>query len=158
MPQHVADLVERGTFAQHVSCQAVAQQMRANVFLRRPEPGLLECRAQHRIQDLRIGERPIRHPMRDEQGARRSTTTILDVIDDGLAGLFGQRHAVVPLALAPDQDRAGPPVDIIELDRDHLRRAQAEASQNHQHRVVAPTDRVRRPDCIDEPLNLFRLQ
>src|SRR6476469_6516203 len=63
--------------------------------------GLLECRAQHRIQDLRIGERPIRHPMRDEQGARRSTTTILDVIDDGLAGLFGQRHAVVPLALAP---------------------------------------------------------
>ena len=89
--------------------------------------------------------------------ARRSTATIPDVIDDGLAGVLRQGHSVVPLALAPDQDRAGAPVEVIELDRDHLRCAQAEACHNHQHRVVASPDSVRRPNRIDQPLDLLRL-
>ncbi len=40
--QHVADLVERGAFAQHVGRKAVPQQMGADVFLRRLEAGPVE--------------------------------------------------------------------------------------------------------------------
>jgi hypothetical protein len=45
------------------------------------------------------------------------------------------------LSLTPDQDRTIAPVDVVELDGDHLGRPQSKASENHQHGVVAPADR-----------------
>lgn len=37
-----------------------------------------------------------------------------------------------------------------------LLRPQDEARHHHQHRVVAPTDHVRRPDCVEQALNALR--
>ena len=56
----VADFVERRALAQHVSCEAVPQQMRADVFLRRLEACLREGAAKDRIENLRIDELTVR--------------------------------------------------------------------------------------------------
>ena len=64
----------------------------------------------------------------------------------------------MPLPLAPDQDRTGSPVNIFELDCDDLRRAQTKAGEDEQHRIVAPTNRIGRPDRVDQLLDLLRLQ
>ncbi len=90
--------------------------------------------------------------------ARRSTPAVPNVVDDSLAGVFGQRHAIVPLAFAPDQDRAGSPVNVVELDRDDLRCPQAEAGEKQKHRIVAPANRIIGPDRIDQLLDLLGLQ
>ena len=50
MPQDIADLVERRALAQHVCREAVPQQMRADVFVRRLEAGLLERGDKDRIE------------------------------------------------------------------------------------------------------------
>ena len=86
---------------------------------------------QHRVEDLRIDKGPIRHLVGDEQRAGRPTPAIPDVVDDGVADVVRQRHAVVPLALAADQDCACTPVDVVELDRDDLGRAQAKAGESN---------------------------
>ena len=81
-----------------------------------------------------------------------------DVIDDRLAGILGERHTVVSLALAADQDRARSPVDVVEFDRDNLRRTQTEAGKQQHHRIVPTTNGVCRSGGINEPLDLLRQQ
>ena len=121
MPQHVADLVERGTFAQHVSCEAVASRCEPTYFCggRRPVPSNA---SQHRIEDLGIAERPVGRPCWRRTASRdRPRRPFLDVVDDGLADIVRERHPVVPLALARIRIVAGAPVDVVELDCDRPR-------------------------------------
>src|SRR5271165_196988 len=132
--------------------------MRADVLLRWLDAGLLEGSTKDRIEDLRIDERPVRDLVGDEQRAGCPAPAVPDVVDDRLASVLRQRHAVVPLAFATDQDRAGSPIDVIELDRDDLRRTQTEAGENQQHRIVAASDRVGRPGRIGPSVDLLRLQ
>lgn len=132
--------------------------MRADVLLRRLEPGFLEGGAQHHIEDLRIHEGAVRHLIREEQRPRRAAPTVLDVVDDRLSCILWQRHAIEAFALAADQDRPGAPVNVIEFDRNHFRRAQPETGEEQDHRVVAPPDCGRLPCGIDQPLDLVRLQ
>src|ERR1700733_13714808 len=64
----------------------------------------------------------------------------------------------MPLPLASDHDRTGSPVNVVELDRDDLRRAQTKASEDDQHGIVAPSNRIGRPDRIAQLFDLLRLQ
>ena len=159
MAQHVADLVERRSFAEHVGSETVAQQMRADVLLRRLQAGLPERVLQHGVYDLGILERPmVRRPRRDEQRTRVAGSSVSDVIHDRFAHVRGKRHAVVQLALAPDEDLARAPVDVVELDRDNLGRAKSEPRHEQQHRVVAPPNGVVGANRLDQPLDLFGLE
>src|SRR5690606_16099994 len=47
---------------------------------------------------------------------------------------------------------------VLQLDGDDLRRAQPQPRDEQQHGVVAATESIVRTDCVDQSLNLFRLQ
>src|SRR3546814_5492253 len=49
------------------------------------------------------------------------------------------RQTIVALALAPDEQLTGAPVDIIEPDGDHLRCPQPKARHHQQHCMIAQT-------------------
>ena len=138
--------------------QAVPQNVGADVLLWWPETGPVERLAQHGIEDRRIDERGIRRLAGNEQDARRSTSTIPNIVDNGLAGVFGQRHAIVLLTFAADQDRTGPPVNVIKLDRNDLRRPQSEAGDEQKHRIVAPANWIIGPDRRNQLLDRLGAQ
>jgi hypothetical protein len=153
------DLVERRSFAEHVGSETVAQQMRADVLLRRLQASLPERVLQHGVYDLGILEgRMVRRPRRDEQRTRVAGSSVSDVIHDRFAHIRGKRHPIMQLALAADEDLARAPVDVVELDRDNLGSAKSEPRHEQQHRVVAPPDGVVGANRLDQPLDLFGLE
>lgn len=130
--------------------------MRADVFLRRLQAGLFEGAAQDGIQDLGVPERPVRDLAGDKQNPRLPVTSVSDVFNDGLSDIRRQRHTIVQPPLAPDQDFASSPVEVLKPDGDHLWRSQPEASHEQQHRVVAAANGIVRADCLDQTVNLVR--
>jgi hypothetical protein len=67
-----------------------------------------------------------------------SMTASANVIYDFSGGLdiHRQGHPIVQQALTPNQNLAGPPVDVLELQRDHLPSTQAETGEQKKDRVV----------------------
>jgi hypothetical protein len=61
-------------------------------------------------------------------------------------------------AFASHHDLPRPPVDVVELEPRHLRRAQTETSDEHQHGEIAGTDGARAVTAIEQPLHLWRGQ
>ncbi|MCY4590852.1 MAG: hypothetical protein OXE86_09905 [Alphaproteobacteria bacterium] len=78
-----------------------------------------------------------------------------DPVHHGLTHVDRNRHGRSPRALAPDQDLAGPPVDVVEPDGDDLLASQAEPGHGQQHRMIAPGDGGLSPGCCHNALNLF---
>ena len=64
-------------------------------------------------------------PKGDEQVPRPAGPPVQDVVGNRFAHVDRQRHAVMKPSLAPDQDLAGMPVDVVEPDRMDLLAAQA---------------------------------
>ena len=103
--------------------------MRADIFLRRFQPRFLEGLLQDRVQNLGILEWPMRRNVRDKQGTRVSCPPVSDVVDNGFTNIGCKWHTIMQLALAPDQDFARSPVDIVNLNRNDFWRAQSEAGK-----------------------------
>jgi len=81
-----------------------------------------------------------------------------DVVHDRLAHIVGQRHAIMPLAFAADQNRPVAPVNVVKPDGYDLRRSETQSCEHHEHRVVAPADRGRCPAGIEDLVDLVRLE
>ena len=62
------------------------------------------------------------------------------------------------LALAAHDEFAGAPVDVVELDRDDFRRAQAEPGEQKDHRIVATAEPSVGPDRRQYALHLVGRQ
>ena len=129
MPQDMTDLLQRCATTQHRGRQTMAQQMRANVFLRRFQPGLRKGLLQHVIDRLCVFERLVRRTMRDEQSARVAGSAMSNVVHDRLTHFTRQRHTLMPSALASNQDFARAPVGVLKLDRHHLGSTQPQSRQ-----------------------------
>jgi hypothetical protein len=72
---------------------------------------------------------------------------------------FGDEWQTVPTTgLASHYDLPCPPVDVVELEPRHLRRAQTETSDEHQHGEIAGTDGAGAVTGIEQPLHLWRGQ
>ena len=67
MAQHIADLVEGRSLAQHGRCQGVTEQMDAVTMLRTSEPGRRQRIAEHLSDNGSGPERAPRRPGGDEQ-------------------------------------------------------------------------------------------
>jgi hypothetical protein len=63
----------------------------------------------------------------------------------------------VTVTLAPDQDLPTPPIQILELDRSDLRRAQPEPHEQQHDRVVTPADRPPPIATRQQPRDHLRL-
>ena len=61
-----------------------------------------------------------------------------DIAGQRFANVGRDRQTIVPLALATHQEFSRPPVNIIELDGDHLGRTKSEAGQQQHHCIIAP--------------------
>src|SRR6516225_1383601 len=106
-----------------------------------PTPG--ERCLQDGVDLLAIDEGAMRSVVRDEQRARGRDPVMPDIVCQSLANVRRYRHSVMPLPLAAYDQLTGPPVDIIELDGDHLRRAQTKAREQEDHGIVAaPETRI----------------
>src|SRR5215469_3702596 len=132
--------------------------MRANVFLWRVQANPFQGVVQRRVQDPRIDERWVRHLARHEQCSGQPSPTFPDVLDNGPANVLWQRHALVPFALATDQDRALAPVNVIELDRDDFGPAEPKSRRQAEHGIVAQPDGIAGPGRIDYLLDGLRVQ
>ena len=69
---------------------------------------------------------------------RTGRPVLAQVARERLAHVRQQRQAVADQALAADDDLPLPPAQVAELERDDLARAQAQAGQEQEDRVVAP--------------------
>jgi hypothetical protein len=75
-----------------------------------------------------VFEGAVRRALGDKQGSRHGHAIVLDIGGQRFADVGRDRHTIVSLPLAPHEKLTRPPVDVIELDSDHLRRAQSEPS------------------------------
>ena len=64
-------------------------------------------------------------------------TDLTQIASQGRANVRGQRQALQPLALAPHDNLAALPVQILQGHGQHLAAAQPEPGQKQQDRVVA---------------------
>ena len=76
------------------------------------------------------------------------------VRDQRLADVGRQRQPVLTASLSTDDDLAAAPVNVVQLQRGHLDRAQAEPGQQHQDRVVANADRPLAGSVVQQPLGI----
>ena len=137
MAQHIADLVEGRSLAQHRHCQGVTEQMDAVTMLRTSEPGRRQRIAEH-LRDNGSGpERAPRRPGGDEQVTTGSFSAVADVVDERFPDVDREWHGVVTIALAPNQDLAGAPANIFKADGDHFLRTKSQPAGQQQNRVVA---------------------
>ena len=76
----------------------------------------------------------------------------------GGVGGGGNRHAFMLLALATDQDLSGPPVDILEPDRNHFLRPKSKPGHQQQDCVVATANLSVAVARVDQAPDLVGLQ
>jgi len=85
------------------------------------------------------GQRRVRGSRLQEQAAARAARTAPpQVAGQHFADIGGQGQPLVPVGLAADQDLAGPPVHVADLQHGHLARAQSQPGQQDQDRIVTP--------------------
>ena len=93
--QHTSDLGKRRAFPQYVGCQAVPQNVRAEIGLWWADAGRVIAIAQNPAQDLCVLEPLERRLDGDEQRPIQALALILDVIDNRLANFRRHWHPVV---------------------------------------------------------------
>ena len=146
MSQQLRDLRQRGAAAQQVTGHSVTQAVR-------PDPAVEPCplsRGGHHLADPHRSQAvPGCSSDEEQRPARAARPAMLHVVRQSVPDVCGQRHRFNLIALATDDQLAATPVDIVELDGDCLRRPEAEACENHEHCIIAPSGRIGRPDRIE---------
>lgn len=79
-----------------------------------------------------------------------------DIVGHGFANVRRDRHAVVPLAFASNDEFTGAPVDIVELDSNDLLRPKAQTGKQKHHGVVTSAELGVASDGSENGLHLFR--
>ena len=83
---------------------------------------------------------------------------VAQVVGQGLADIGRERERVVRAALPPHLQHAGPPVDIIEFQGDHLAGPQSQAGQQENDGVITAGDGRVPLASVDDPFDFFRLE
>jgi len=121
----------------HPCCQAVSEDVRADATARqkvRPLQGFPSDLAHDSWQ----GQRPTRRGLPQEYTARGAGTAhVAQVEGQGLSHVTRERQPVLEPALASHQDVPNAPANVIDLERQDLACAQAEARQQKQDRESA---------------------
>src|SRR6202453_4892224 len=114
--------------------------MRSHIGRRRLLAGRFQRILEDGVDDLPSLERAMRRALGDEHRAAGGRSSLLTKIAaQCIADLYRDRQAVVQLALAEYRKFTRTPVDVTELDRDDLGRAQSEPGHQQQHRIVPRT-------------------
>ena len=79
-----------------------------------------------------------------------------EVAGQGFADVGRQRQAVVLASLAPHLQLAGPPIDVIEFQGDHLARPQPQAGQQEDDGAITAGGGAVPLASVDDPFDLFR--
>ena len=80
---------------------------------------------------------------------------VAQVAGQGFADVGRQRQAVVMASLAPHLQLAGPPIDVIEFQGDHLARPQPQAGQQENDGAITAGDGAVPLASADDPFDLF---
>lgn len=135
MPEDLPDLGQPRALAEQVAGHRVAEPVGSELGQPGPMAG-----AVHRAQHMRAVQPGIGGMQDDQQRASRAAgPAMLHVVGQRLTDIGRKRQAFPAASLAAHQQLTGPPVDIAQLDRRHLARAQAQPRQQHQDRVIAAT-------------------
>ncbi len=137
MPEHLADLLQPGTGAQHLGRRAVTQAV--GVHLGEPRTG---ARGTHDRRDAAGAEPAVRGADAGEDlpgGTARPAAS--QPSSDRLARLDRERQALDLRALAPHDELSSSPVDVVEAKAGDLTGAKAQATQQRQDGEVAPSER-----------------
>jgi hypothetical protein len=137
MPQYVTNLGKGSSSPQEVRRQGMAQQMCAMVWwIQTRTPQGPPYDGAHGIG--RTAEACIWRLAVDEHsacGTPRSPP--FQVIRYGFADLLKQRHPIYPVALSPNRQLSGPPINVLQLEVDHLPGTQSKPGQQNQYGEVA---------------------
>lgn len=116
----------------------MTQEMRSHIWCDRLLASCCQGILEDGIDDLAVLERTMRCPVCDERcPATRLTTLLTKISAQDFADLGCYRQAVMELTLAADQQLTCTPVNVVELDRDDLGRAEAEPRHKQQHSIIA---------------------
>jgi hypothetical protein len=136
MPQHLADRHQARASAQQLAGEGVSQSVWAHGRQAGSSAGPLD-----HVPDQVGADRPAGRPAGQKQppGMIRAVPPG-QVADQGLTDLGGQRQPVVPPSLAADDELAGPPIEIGQLQARDLDGAQAKPRDQNRDREVAEAD------------------
>ena len=82
-------------------------------------------------------ERPMGRTLAEEDSSRGDARTSAHIGAQGPADVVRKRKLLALLPLAVDDDRAAPPIDVIERQRENLARAQTQAGEQQDDRDIA---------------------
>ena len=140
MAQQIANLGQGGSLLEHLSRQAVTEQVGASIG------GLnscsFQCPVHQRTNCEGVGEPDQRRFAPDEYATTGTIRSGLpQIVGHRCAHFDRQGHLCHPLAFAPDCDQAGFPVDIVQPQSHYFAGSQPQLRQHKQNGVVAPANR-----------------
>src|SRR5713226_2616588 len=141
MAQHLRDLGDGRAVPDHAGGQAVSEQVR-----HAPRPGA-HARARERETNNVIDRAGARqsNAWRDhaQKDAPRQTgpTVLTKIARDGLPDVSEEWHMIDSWPLAADDDLAGAPAKVPELERHDFARAQTQAGEQEQDGHITATSR-----------------
>jgi hypothetical protein len=91
---------------------------------------------------------------REHGGTHTAGPTILEPAGNRFSDIPRKRQLVVPVALAPNRDLAGTPIDVGDLQRRCLRGTQPEPGQDSQDGEVSAPDRTTPITAVEQPGHL----
>ena len=132
MAQHVTDLVEGSTPLHEMDRQSVPQHMRTHIGHGWFQACFGKRFLEHRIHQLSVLERTVWHPVGNKEHPRSRHSIQTDLVRQAFAHVLGQRHPVMALALAANHQPTRAPVEILQLQGDHLLRPQSQARRQQE--------------------------
>ena len=145
--EHLADLGQGRPTAQHVDRERMPQPMRPHRALTCPLAA-----AGHGVADrARADGTHRRQPGQEHRAGLRPRAPVPEIRGNRFADIARQRQASLAAALAAHPQQARPPVKIAEFQAGHLARAQTEAGQQQQDRMITQSGGLptgRRPPPI----------
>jgi hypothetical protein len=134
MAQHLPDLGQRAAAGQHGAGRAVPQPVRSRPGQPRPGAGPVDHR-RHRGDGQALDRRV---QPQEHRAAPGTGTAAVQVGDQGLPDIGGQREPLPAAALAVNRDLPGRPVQVAQLQAGYLTGPQAQPGQQGENGPVAP--------------------